>query len=957
MTDDRATRLQALFDEASRLPWDRRGEFLDRVCAGDAVLRLDIERQLRNVGDTVVVLDRSALTGDTESPPEPLQAGTLLGPWEIERLVGQGGMGEVYQARRADQAFELRVAIKLLKRGLDTHQVIRRFLLERRILAQLTHPNIAHALDAGAAPDGRPYLVMEYVEGQPVTDYARTGSNGQALSITEMLRLMIVVCQAVQEAHKRQIVHRDLKPSNVLVTAEGQVKLLDFGIAKSLSEEEVDATRMAGEATALTPAYAAPEQILGQAITPATDVYALGVMLYELLTARLPHRREGRSASVVVVELDKETVLRPSAVLRQERGRLPEPERASRLREVSKDLDLIAVKALHPETARRYADAEALGNDLQRLLDQRPILARPDSLAYSANRFVRRNRLVVAAATAVMVALTAGLSIAIWQAGIARTEARSALLQKQRAEQVKEFMLSVFKEQDPYEHTRQQQRTPLQLIVEAAKRVDTDLSGDPEIHAEVLVELAGIRVNLGDVAGAREMLERALAQQKSIYGPDSLQVARSLIELARAADKEKGDGSPEIEPNVRESLRILALPGREDRRAIADAKLLLGRALGFSQATTAEALKVLEEARQIDEAMDGKDSRAAVNVLLAEMAVLRRANRVVETEKAAREAISRLERLVGPDNIALAYPLYELGSLLTTEQSRYAEAISLLQRSIAIRRKELGDKDPSLPVNLAQLGDAYASLNQYEEARTAFAEGERAVPEDDDATLYYFLFRRLIFEQTAEQWKEAEIDARRVIALSRKLYGDLYPFTWQAAAVLGHALASQGRFEDAEKVLTEARTKMLLAVGTDAYDNASPTAMLGIARLLGGRPLDALEPLRAALHLTETVFDRTTSVWATNALNLAEALLQIDSAGANTEAKSLIDQALIVYKPGTEPVFLAKALVDRGIWRFKAGDDIGGRADMDQAAKLFMSNSGNHDIDMARIKKALSRRN
>lgn len=953
MTDDRATRLQALFDEASRLPWDRRGEFLDRVCAGDAVLRLDIERQLRNVGDTVVVLDRSALTGDTESPPEPLQAGTLLGPWEIERLVGQGGMGEVYQARRADQAFELRVAIKLLKRGLDTHQVIRRFLLERRILAQLTHPNIAHALDAGAAPDGRPYLVMEYVEGQPVTDYARTGSNGQALSITEMLRLMIVVCQAVQEAHKRQIVHRDLKPSNVLVTAEGQVKLLDFGIAKSLSEEEVDATRMAGEATALTPAYAAPEQILGQAITPATDVYALGVMLYELLTARLPHRREGRSASVVVVELDKETVLRPSAVLRQERGRLPEPERASRLREVSKDLDLIAVKALHPETARRYADAEALGDDLQRLLDQRPILARPDSLAYSANRFVRRNRLVVAAATAVMVALTAGLSIAIWQAGIARTEARSALLQKQRAEQVKEFMLSVFKEQDPYEHTRQQQRTPLQLIVEAAKRVDTDLSGDPEIHAEVLVELAGIRVNLGDVTGAREMLERALAEQKSIYGPDSLQVARSLIELARAADKEKGDASPEIEPNVREALQILEQPGQSDRRAIADAKLLLGRALGFSQTNTAEALKVLEEARQIYEASEGRDSRAAVNVLLAEMAVLRRAARVAEAETTAREAIVRLERIAGPDNIGLAYPLYELGSLLSTEQSRFAEAIPLLVRSIAIRRRELGDRDPSIAYSFAQLGDAYASLSNYQDAETAFAEGERALPDKDEAALYYFLFRRLAFEQLAERWVEAEADARRVFALSRKLYGDKYPYTWQAAAHLGNAMASLGRYDEAEKILIEARAQMQLAVGVGAYDNYLPTAALGIERLLSGKAEAALEPLRSALTLTETVFDRSTERWAANALNLAEALLQIDTIAANSEAKTLIDQAISVYESGADRIYFGKALVNRGLLRQKTGDEVNGRADLERAEQLFRSSGSDRRLDMARIRSAL----
>ncbi|WP_295685707.1 serine/threonine-protein kinase [uncultured Nevskia sp.] len=955
MTDDRAIRLQALFDEASLLPWDQRGEFLDRVCAGDIALRLDLERQLRNVGDTVVVLDRSAVTDETEAPPEPLQAGTLLGPWEIERLVGQGGMGEVYQARRADQAFELRVAIKLLKRGLDTHQVIRRFLLERRILAQLTHPNIAHALDAGAAPDGRPYLVMEYVEGQAITEYARTGTNGLALSITEMLRLMIVVCQAVQEAHKRQIVHRDLKPSNVLVTAEGQVKLLDFGIAKSLSEEEVDATRMAGEATALTPAYAAPEQILGQAITPATDVYALGVMLYELLTARLPHRREGRSASVIVVELDKETVLRPSIVLRQERGRLPEPERASRLREVSKDLDLIALKALHPDTTRRYADAEALGDDLQRLLDQRPILARPDSLAYSANRFVRRNRLVVAAATAVMVALTAGLSIAIWQAGIARTEARSALLQKQRAEQVKEFMLSVFKEQDPYEHTRQQQRTPLQLIVEAAKRVDTDLSGDPEIHAEVLVELAGIRVNLGDVAGAREMLERALAQQKSIYGSDSLPVARSLIELARAADKEKGDGSAEIEPNAREALRILVLPGQGDRRALADAKLLLGRALGFSRASTTEALNVLEEARQIDEAIDGKDSRAAVNVLLAEMAVLRRASRVAEAETAAREAIARLERIAGPENIRLAYPLSELGSLLT-ELSRYSEAIPALQRSIAIRRKELGDKAPGLAINLAFLGQAYASLNRFDEAEIAFIEGESAVSEHDEATLYYFLFQRLTFEQNAERWPEAEADARRVFALSRKLYGDEYPYTWWAASSLGYALASRGQYSSAEKILTEARSRMEAIVGADAYDNAFPASMLGIERLLSGRPEEALEPLRSALALTEAVFNRTTTTWATNALNLAEALLQIDTTAASSEAKGLIDQALLVFQSSSEPVFLAKALIDRGLWQINNGNNSSGVRDMTEADKLLKNNFGNHDIDLARIQRALKRK-
>ncbi|MGQ3056281.1 MAG: protein kinase domain-containing protein [Nevskia sp.] len=951
MTDDRSRQAQALFDEAAQLPWDRRGAFLDRACAGDAPLRAELEQRLRSMGDTVAVLDRASVQAANE-PEEPvLPAGTVLGPWEIEDLIGQGGMGEVYRARRADHAFDLQVAIKLLKRGLDTQQVVRRFLLERRILAQLTHPNIAHALDAGAAPDGRPYLVMEYVAGQPITEYSRV----QAHSVVDRLRLMITVCRAVQEAHQRQIVHRDLKPSNVLVTSAGQVKLLDFGIAKSLDDEAMDATRLAGEATALTPAYAAPEQILGQALTSAVDVYALGVMLYELLTARLPHRREGRSASVLVAELGSETLIRPSTVLRQERGRLPEPERLSRLRSISRDLDLIVLKALHPEAARRYRSAQELADDLQRLLDQRPVLARADSVAYRAGRFVRRNRLAVAAAAAVMLALSAGMSAAIWQAGIARSEARSALLQKARAERVKDFVLSVFKEQDPYERSRQQQRTPLQLITDAAARVDADLSGDPEMHAEVLMELAGIRINLGDFAGARGMLEHALDEQRTLYGKDSPRVARSLILLARLADKEKGDGAPEIEPNVREALGILERTGSNDRQAIADTKLLLGRTLGFSQTRTDEALKVLEGARQINEAIGGQDSRAAIDVLLAEMAVLRRASRVAEAETAAREAIHRLENLAGPENLGLAYPLSELGSLLTIEQSQYVEAIPLLQRSIAIQRTQLGNKASGLAGDLALLGQAYASLYRFDDARMAFSEGEQALPENDEAALYYFLSRRLDFEQFAERWAEAEADARRVFALSLKLYGEKYPYTWQAASALGYALASIGRYDEAEEVLLDARVKMRLAAGPDAYDNYLPASALGIARLLRGHGEAALEPLRSALAITETNFDRSTERWSANALNLAEALLQVDSHASNIEAKKLIDQAITVYESSADSAYLGKALVDRGLLRLKTGDRTNGRADLQRATELFRSAGGNHSLDIARIRKALSR--
>jgi WD40 repeat protein/tRNA A-37 threonylcarbamoyl transferase component Bud32 len=388
MNSERQLRVRELFAEAQALPEDARAEFLEGACEGDAGLCAEVESMLAAAQATRGLLDRPEATRPGERSDRPLGPGTRLGPWSVERLIGRGGMGEVYEARRADGAFELRIAIKLLKRGLDTDAVVARFGRERRILAQLDHPNIAHVLDAGVAADGRPFLAMEYVEGSAITEYART----HGLSTAGVLRLMITACEAAQAAHAKRIVHRDLKPSNVMVSSQGQVKLLDFGIAKALSEEDDDATRLAGEATVLTPSYAAPEQLLGRPATPASDVYALGVILYQMLVERLPHRRAGLSSSRIALELDRETRERLSSVLRRERGRLPEQQRIERLHAVSKDLDLIVLKALHAEAGHRYPSGQELADDLRRLMESRPVLARPDSIAYRAGRFVRRNR-------------------------------------------------------------------------------------------------------------------------------------------------------------------------------------------------------------------------------------------------------------------------------------------------------------------------------------------------------------------------------------------------------------------------------------------------------------------------------------------------------------------------------------------------------------------------------------
>jgi serine/threonine protein kinase len=544
MNDQHWSKAQALYLEAEGLTAEARSEFLDQACGDDAKLRAEIEGMLRGDSETRAVSESepSTLPGDSENPEVP--AGTRLGAWRIARRVGRGGMGEIYEAQRADGTFELRAAVKLLKRGLDTDAVVARFNRERRILAQLDHPNIAHVLDAGVAPDGRPFLVMEYVDGRPLSEYARD----QNLPVPDLLRLIFTTCDAVQAAHAKKIVHRDLKPSNVLVTPQGQVKLLDFGIAKALEgENDSEATRL-GESTAMTLAYAAPEQLLGLPATPATDVYALGCILYQLLVEKLPHARGGRSTGEIARDLKWETVERPSTVLRNDRGRLPEPLRMARLKTVSRDLDLIVLKALHPEARRRYLSASELADDLKRLLDHRPVLARPDSPGYRMKRFVQRNRLPVAAAAAVIVALAAGLTGALWQAHAAVLARNDATHRKELADGLINFMLGDLKDRLDEVGRLDVLDSTVGKAVGYIGGGDLKAMDDQTLaqRATVLDQIAGIQRARGQppqaLATSRAAMESARELQGRQPGARSDRLlANALYGLAQSADELNDD--------------------------------------------------------------------------------------------------------------------------------------------------------------------------------------------------------------------------------------------------------------------------------------------------------------------------------------------------------------------------------------------------------------------------------
>jgi serine/threonine protein kinase len=568
-----------LFDELVELPQSARERRLDELRAVDVELAGRLERLLAADAEGTGFLDQDTLIllgerNEAAAEEEPqLPPGTMVGSYRVVRLLGRGGMGEVYLAERIDPAFSQRVALKVIRWGMDSQAIVQRFVRERQILARLDHPNLARLLDGGSGPDGRPYFVLEWVDGEPITDYCQR----VALDLDGRLRLMQTVCLAVAAAHQRLVVHRDLKPANILVTPDGTVKLLDFGIAKLLQDDgdEGHTITQLG-ARVLTPAYAAPEQILGEPVSTATDVYSLGVLLFRLITGAMPHRRDQRGLGALASAVEHETAERPSTLLRR-------PGADARLaRRVAGDLDLIVLTAVHREPARRYATAQALANDLGHFLAGRPVHARPDEMGYRLRKFVGRHRLSVAAMAAGLAALIAGLGLSLWQAHAAGLAARRATAEASRAERVKSLLISVFQQSDP-DTADGLKSTASELFERGAAGIEAELAGEPQVQADLLDSVSHIETKLsllpaalaharhalalrqalprsdgrtglsqmalgeaeewsGAMAAARKSYEAALAVFVTAYGADSLEAARARRALANTltAPAERG---------------------------------------------------------------------------------------------------------------------------------------------------------------------------------------------------------------------------------------------------------------------------------------------------------------------------------------------------------------------------------------------------------------------------------
>lgn len=722
MTPERYQQVKQIYQQAVDRPLTGRADWLTEVCGSDEALRAEVEMLLGESAETVPLLETPPPLPDFPRLPKRIAAdqliGQRIGPYKILREIGQGGMGAVYLAERADEQFRKRVALKVVKRGMDTEDILSRFRHERQILASLDHPNIARLLDGGTTEDGLPYFVMEFIEGQPIDLFCST----HKLSTIERLRLFRIVCSAVHYAHQNLVVHRDLKPSNILVTAGGTVKLLDFGIAKILNPDlfpgEVLPTKTWERP--MTPAYASPEQVRGHAITTASDVYSLAVILYELLSGQRPYQFKGYApheiAKVVCeTEPDKPStaVVRMSSVDRT----TPNAEGDKLSRQLKGDLDNIVLMALRKEPQRRYASVEQFSEDIRRHLEALPVIAREDTFRYRTGKFIARNRLAVATAAVFVLLLAGFLAMTLLQSARVTRERDRAERERVKAEKVSSFLVDLFKVSDP-DKARGAQITTREVLDKGADKIRAELKAQPETQATLLHAVGEVYYSMGLYERSAALLEEAVQLRRQTLGNTHPDLARSLTALAQSAfDLGQNDRTETL---TREALAIRRKAFGSEHREVAESLndlALLTKLKG--DYATAEPL--YRETIAVQRKLSGNDSLDVATPLHNLGVLLSDKKDFAGAEAAEREALEIRRKRLGPDAPDVAMTMHNLASMLRNKGD-IAGAEQTLRDTLALRRKIYPEAHPQTALTLHNLGTLLRDQQRYAEAETYLRE-------------------------------------------------------------------------------------------------------------------------------------------------------------------------------------------------------------------------------------------
>jgi len=803
MDSERWNRIQTVFHAVADLPADEQRRLLEAECSGDPALREEvlslIEEDLRGGS----LLDRGVAELAHEIFSDAVPPALLaqhFGPYRIRKVLGEGGMGVVYLALREDLGSL--AALKILRDAWLSPARRERFAAEQRTLAQLTHPSIARLYDADTLPDGTPWFVMEYVEGAPLTAWCEQ----HAASVPDRLRLFRAVCEAVEHAHRHLVVHRDLKPSNILVTDDGGVKLLDFGIAKHLESLDGPTDQTRTGLRLMTPAYAAPEQMRGAPVSIQTDLYSLGVILYELLTGRLPFdlsRLTPGEAEAAILEREPE---RPSIQVR--RGGTAAARGVNRA--AWADLDVLCLTAMHKDPARRYGSVQALVRDVNHFLEGQPLEARPDTLGYRVGKFIRRNRRPVALATTALISVVA---LVVFYTASLTAARNTAVSEAARSRRIQQFMQSLFQGGDQEAGPADSLRVI--TLVHRGVQEARNLSSEPVVQAELYETLGGILQQLGELGGADSMLLASLSRRQALFGVNHTEVARSLIALGHLrADQAQFDAAERM---VRDGLAMSLRSLPADHPQVAEATILLGRILLNARGSTpspelgsallelanvryqlgqyAAADSLSQRVLAVARALYGERHPRVADALRSIGGVLFERGKYPAAEASYRNALGLIVAWYGADHAETASAQTSLARTLHA-QGRYDEADQLLVAALAVRERVLGRNHPSVAETLNELG-----VVAYWQDRL------------DDADAYY----------------------NRMLDIYRGIYGERHQFVGVALSNLGNVALDRKDWAGAERLFRRMLDIFVEVLPAEHSNTAIGRIKLGRSMLRQGR--------------------------------------------------------------------------------------------------------------------------
>lgn len=846
--------IDSIVKRAQQLGPRDRAEFVRTACGQDPLLLSNVLNALGEQAQDPAFWDEPADTSFEPAQPAQGMEGQRLGPYRIERKLGTGGMGDVYLAERADDEYQQRVAIKLVRAGVYSAQVQSRLRMERQILARLEHPHIARLLDGGRTPDGTPYLVMEYIDGEPIDSYC----DSHQLDLNARIALVRTICKAVHYAHQNLIVHRDLKPNNILITADGVPKLLDFGIAKLLDTRQslhtLAVTHM--DYRVMTPAHASPEQVRGDVITTASDIYVLGVLIYELLTGRRPFHLSGNRITDFERIICEQEPLPPSAMVAKtvaEAPGLASDIAASRSttparleRDLKGDLDNIVLMAMRKDADRRYRSAEHLSVDLERHAKGEPVSATRDTWRYRTRKFVRRHALGVAAAAVVIATLTAFAIVTLLQSQRIARERDIAALERTRAEQVSSFLVELFELSDPTK-SRGNQVTARELLDIGARRVSAGLTDQPETRATLLETIGRVYGSLGLFRDSIALHREALDSRRTLFGPKHPQVALAMSALGEALREqgefaEAGQQLTAALEMQRELLGANAVP-------LAPTLTSLGRlaqqrgAFDAAQMFFDQALDIYRQHRMLQrtETASTYNDKAALALALGQT------DRAAQLYKTALD-IDRIA--LGQDHPHVAIHIQNL-AITYQRQGRMAAAAPLYRESIDLMQRVLGADHPHTLDALANYGGFLRQNGELARAeavlrdvlaRNSAARGARHVYVGHDrVNLGHVLLEA-----------NHPADAAHEYRLALDIYAQTLPaehgFVAAALSGLGRAQLAGNELEAAEATLRKAVAMGMATLPKDSNPLLLAQSGLGTVLLQRGHAADAEPLLREALE-------------------------------------------------------------------------------------------------------------